>query len=173
MPPVIPLILCAHSSSTRRASFATRLADGDPQALGQAERFRQTVLESLAAAPLVRDMLARLRRQLESDLAAPDGYLAELVDRTLRGEIQKALDDPERRAGFDRWVRATARELLRANHHQIGLTVRENLEKLDEGALVARIESLVGADLQFIRLNGAVVGGLIGVLIALANRFLG
>jgi uncharacterized membrane-anchored protein YjiN (DUF445 family) len=83
--------------------------------------------------------------------------------------IAELLDDPERRATFDRWVRTTAEDLLRRHHHQIGLTVRESLEALETGALVAQIEARVGADLQFIRLNGAVVGGLVGVAIAVAH----
>ncbi len=52
----------------------------------------------------------------------------------------------------------------------IGLTVRENLEALETDALVAQIEARVGNDLQFIRLNGALVGGLIGVLLALIHH---
>jgi uncharacterized membrane-anchored protein YjiN (DUF445 family) len=96
-----------------------------------------------------------------------------LVDRKLRATILELLDDAERRAAFDHWVRTTAQDLLRRHHHQIGLTVRENLERLDTHALVAQIEARVGADLQFIRLNGALVGGLIGVLLALLHRFAG
>ena len=63
-------------------------------------------------------------------------------------------------------MRQTADDLLQRHHHQIGVTVRENLEALETNALVAQIEDRVGADLQFIRLNGAVVGGLIGILLA-------
>ena len=67
----------------------------------------------------------------------------------------------------------TADDLLRRHHGQIGLTVRENLDALDTDTLVAQIEDRVGADLQFIRLNGAIVGGLIGVLLALLHRLVG
>ena len=70
-------------------------------------------------------------------------------------------------------MRATADELLRRHHHQIGLTVRENLEALDTGTLVAMIEARVGNDLQFIRLNGAVVGGLVGLVLATAHWLMG
>ena len=66
---------------------------------------------------------------------------------------------------------STANDLLRRHHHQIGVTVRENLEALETDAPRAPIEDRVGADLQFIRLNGAVVGGLIGVLLALLRLF--
>ena len=96
-----------------------------------------------------------------------------LIDRRLRSGIVDLLDDPERRATFDRWVRATADELLRRHHHQIGLTVRENLEALDTGMLVSMIEARVGNDLQFIRLNGAVVGGLVGLVLAAVHWLLG
>ena len=153
--------------------FADRMADGDTEALGQAERLRTALVESLEAGPLVRDVLARLRSQLEDDLDDPGSALSRLVDRELRHGVLELLDDPDRRATFDRWVRTTAEDLLRRHHHQIGLTVRENLEALETGALVAQIEARVGADLQFIRLNGAVVGGLVGLALAAARLVFG
>ncbi len=153
--------------------FADRLADGDAEALQQVEQLRVAVVESLETQPLVLDMLTRLRARIEHDLAEPDSELSDVVDRRLRAGILEQLDDPGRRAAFDQWVRATANDLLRRHHHQIGLTVRENLDALDTGTLVARIEDRVGNDLQFIRLNGALVGGLIGVLLHAAHRLIG
>src|SRR5439155_5566053 len=108
--------------------------------------------ESLEAGALVRDTLARLQTQIEDELGDPASPLSQLVDRKLRAGIVDLLDDPERRATFDRWVRTTADDLLRRHHHEIGHTVRENLEALETGALVAQIEERVGSDLQFIRL---------------------
>lgn len=154
-------------------NFAQRLANGDPSALEQAEQVRTAIVESLEAAPVIRNLLAQIRTQLDQDLDQPGGYLAELVDRQLRAGIVELLEDPQRRVAFDTWVRTTADDLLRRHHHQIGVTVRENLEALDTAALVSQIEDRVGADLQFIRLNGAIVGGLIGVLIAVAHLLLG
>jgi len=153
--------------------FADRLGAGEPDALAQVESLRAAVLESLEARPLVRDTLARLGAQLEHDLDDPASTLSSLIDRKLRAAILDLLDDAERRATFDRWVRTTADDLLRRHHHQIGWTVRENLEALETDKLVAQIEARVGADLQFIRLNGAVVGGLIGVLLAIAHLLAG
>jgi uncharacterized membrane-anchored protein YjiN (DUF445 family) len=53
------------------------------------------------------------------------------------------------------------------------LTVREHLDALDTATLIAQIEARVGTDLQVIRLNGALVGGLVGLLLALVHRVLG
>jgi uncharacterized membrane-anchored protein YjiN (DUF445 family) len=149
------------------------LAAGEPSAVEVAERVRTALLESLEAGPLVRDVLARLRHELEAQLDDPQSALARLIDRRLQAGAVEALDDPERRAAFDRWVRTTADELLRRHHHQIGLTVRENLEALDTGALVDMIEARVGNDLQYIRLNGAVVGGLVGLVLATVHWLIG
>jgi uncharacterized membrane-anchored protein YjiN (DUF445 family) len=153
--------------------FAERLAAGDPTARAQVQRLRAAVTESLELDPLVNDALGRLRDQLEGELSDPKSSLSAFLHRELHEGILELLADPARRDTFDAWVRATAIDLLRRNHHQIGLTVRENLEALDTGALVKQIEDRVGADLQYIRLNGAVVGGLIGLLIAVGHWLAG
>ncbi len=149
--------------------FSDRLSGGDPEALAQVERVRAAILESLETAPLVRQALAHLRRQVEEELDRRDSRLSHFIDDKLHSAILSYLDDREHRAAFDRWVRETAVDLVRRNHHQIGVTIRENLERLTDDQLVEQIESRVGADLQFIRLNGAVVGGLVGVGLALAH----
>ncbi len=146
--------------------FAERLAAGDADALAQAERLRGALVESLEGGPVVRAMLARVRRQLEEDFADRRSRLSMFIDRQLQRGIVELLDEPERRATFDRWIRTTASDLLRRHHSQIGLTVRESLEALGDEDLVQQIEDRVGADLQFIRLNGAVVGGLVGLVLA-------
>ncbi len=149
--------------------FADRLSQGDPEALRLVERLRTAVVESLESGPVVSRLLERLAGQIEGDLADPGSRLSELIDRKLHAGIVGLLADRERAASFATWVRATARDLIERHHHEIGRTVRENLERLDTGTLVKQIEDRVGADLQFIRLNGAVVGGLIGLLLALLH----
>jgi len=151
--------------------FAARVAEGDEVAVQQVERVREALLESLETAPLVRQGLGRVRQQIEEELDDRASRLSKMIDEKLREAIVSYLEDPEHRASFDRWIRSTAVDLVRRHHHQIGVTIRENLETLTDDQLVEQIESRVGADLQFIRLNGAVVGGLIGVLLALMHVF--
>jgi uncharacterized membrane-anchored protein YjiN (DUF445 family) len=150
--------------------FAERLAAGDPETRLQVDRLRVALTESLELDPVVRDLFARIRDRLDAELADPSSDLSGFVQRQVRDGIRDVLADPSRRETFDAWVRTSAIDLLRRHHDQIGLTVRENLDALDTGALVRQIEGRVGADLQYIRLNGALVGGLIGLALA-AVRF--
>jgi len=153
--------------------FAERLAASDPQASLQVARARTALVESMELRPVIAESLLRLRGQLDQELADPNGQLSTFLDRQMRDGVVRVLSDPARRDTFDAWVRTTAIDLLEKNHHQIGLTVRENLEALETGKLVQQIEDRVGGDLQFVRLNGAVVGGLIGLLLAAVSLALG
>ena len=47
----------------------------------------------------------------------------------------------------------------------IALLVSETVRRWDTGTLTSRLENAVGRDLQFIRINGTIVGGLAGLLI--------
>lgn len=153
--------------------FGARITAGDAGALAQAEAIRRALIESMEADPLVRSALVQLRRQIEDDLVDDANPLSDLVDRRLRTAVVDWLDDPERRARFDQWVRTMSQDLLRRHHHQIGRTVRDYLDNLKDAELVERIEARVGSDLQYIRLNGAVIGGLIGILLAVLHAVLG
>jgi uncharacterized membrane-anchored protein YjiN (DUF445 family) len=153
--------------------FATRLAGGDTTTLGHVEQLRQALLQSLDARPIIAALLMQMRQQLEGEIVSPEGSLSPFMTRQLRSSIVEALQEPQRRAVVDQWVRTTIDDLLRRHHHYIGLTVREHLNALDTTTLIAQIEARVGTDLQFIRLNGAVVGGLVGLLLALLHRVLG
>lgn len=146
--------------------FGTRLAAGDPSTLEQVERLRGALADSIEVRPVLQELLQQARAQLDRDLGDSASYLSQLIDRKLREGVLQIFEDAERRARFDRWIQTTAQDLLNRHRHQIGLTVRENLEALDTATLVAQIEARVGNDLQFIRFNGALVGGLIGIALA-------
>lgn len=55
--------------------------------------------------------------------------------------------------------------ILEANHSKIGTIVRENIEKMDNDTLIELVEDKAGSDLQWIRVNGAVCGFLIGLVL--------
>ncbi|CJD28014.1 Predicted membrane protein [Streptococcus pneumoniae] len=54
---------------------------------------------------------------------------------------------------------------MEKNHSKIGKLVQENLDKLDDKTLIEMIENNVGKDLQWIRVNGAVCGFMIGLVL--------
>jgi uncharacterized membrane-anchored protein YjiN (DUF445 family) len=87
-----------------------------------------------------------------------DHYLMPLLDRFLE-MIQ------EDQNNIDLWMRKQIAEFVENNHSKIGNLVQENLDKLDTETLVDMMENNVGKDLQWIRVNGAVCGFIIGIFL--------
>ncbi len=64
-------------------------------------------------------------------------------------------------------------KLIDDDHEKIGKMVKENLNKYTDTMLIELIESKVGNDLQLIRINGSLVGGVVGIIIFIIKYSLG
>jgi uncharacterized membrane-anchored protein YjiN (DUF445 family) len=71
----------------------------------------------------------------------------------------------EKNNEIDHWIRKQIAVLVEKNHAQIGNLVQENLDKLDNETLISMMENNIGKDLQWIRVNGAVCGFIIGIIL--------
>jgi len=155
------------------AAFARRLAQGDPEACATLEGFQRRLTEQAELGPVLARILTRLQDTLREQLANPDGDVPHLLDRLLQNVLAELKREPETQLHIDTWVREQVLALVKGNHHIIGEMVASALAKLSDQELVAQIEEKVGSDLQYIRLNGAVVGSLVGMLLALVKMALG
>jgi uncharacterized membrane-anchored protein YjiN (DUF445 family) len=145
--------------------FADDLAAGKTEAVEMVEKLRRALMEGADAREIIGGMLSRLRGTLESELDTPGSELDQLMMRILRERLEAFRDDPVQQGHVDAWVRDTAISLVDKRHKKIGEMVQSSLDKLSDLDLVAQIEDKVGDDLQYIRLNGAIVGGLVGAII--------
>ncbi|MDD3364361.1 MAG: DUF445 family protein [Syntrophomonas sp.] len=72
--------------------------------------------------------------------------------------------DEARKSSMESWIKTELVGLLERYHVVIGQIVREKLQNLNDIGLVKSMEDKVGDDLQWIRINGTVIGALVGVL---------
>ena len=97
----------------------------------------------------------------------------ENIVRHMIGEIGQALkEDPALQRQINRFARRTAVGIATRYGGQIVQLVSETVKRWDARTVTGRIENAVGRDLQFIRLNGTLVGGLVGLLLHLLNALL-
>lgn len=80
-------------------------------------------------------------------------------------------NNTEKVAAFDTWMKSQLSSFVDKNHSKIGKLVRENLDRLDDKTLINMVETNVGKDLQWIRVNGAVCGFLIGLILVGIRAF--
>ncbi len=114
-----------------------------------------------------------VRRILEErEGLSVDGLIARL-EQELAVLLGNFRQNPEQQAQLDLLIKRALAGWLDSGHAVIGSLVRNNLDKFTNDLLVELIEDRVGNDLQMIRINGTVVGGLVGMLIYLATFWLG
>ena len=73
--------------------------------------------------------------------------------------------DPNLQRLVNRFVRRTAVGIASRYGDQIVRLVSETVKRWDASTVTTRIEGAVGRDLQFIRINGTIVGGTVGVVL--------
>ncbi|NJD04544.1 MAG: DUF445 domain-containing protein [Ruminiclostridium sp.] len=94
----------------------------------------------------------------------------------IEGLVEKLASDfkqnPSDQAVLDAYIKNALIQLIEENHEVIGRMVRSKLDKFSTGMLVEMIEEKAGNDLQIIRINGSVVGGLTGLVIFLLTYWI-
>jgi uncharacterized membrane-anchored protein YjiN (DUF445 family) len=147
--------------------FADKLAGGDQDALAMVESARIALIEAAGSGEILQRALRRLGATMEEGFNNVDSD----PNRLLRQELHRQLDlfrvNIAAQEQLDGWVKNFALELVEQRHDMIGEMVRSSLEKLSDLDLVRQIETKVGQDLQYIRLNGAIVGGFAGAVLAI------
>ncbi|MFT4196773.1 MAG: DUF445 family protein [Pseudoxanthomonas sp.] len=152
--------------------YIARLRD-DPALHAQVAALKQQAIEHPALQDYVGDLWERVRAALGRDLASPDSRLALHLEHALvafAGSLQR--DEGVRNALNEHLLEAAASLTGRLRG---GVTehIAQTVKGWDERTLVQTLELSVGPDLQYIRYNGTVVGGLIGLLLHAATAWMG
>ena len=146
------------------ADLERRLAS-DAALVARVEAAKAEFLESPAVTALLQDAAAALTRTLRAELADERSELLTwLTERLDRARIALVADG-ELRGELDAWAKARVSELVERHHGNIARFIENGVRALGPEGAVRLIEEHAGDDLQFIRVNGTVVGGLAGGLI--------
>ncbi len=166
-------------SSPLWRSFDTRMRQfiADLKASPEMAEKIRTMQDSLAASGVVDDFARKtwgeIKHYLLDDCAMPDSVIRSKIVGAIQTVARQLGEKPELRAEINVFFGAqVVAAVLAARPHARELVVATitawNMDEMSE-----KLEATVGRDLQFIRLNGTLVGGAIGVLIHLVFVVLG
>jgi uncharacterized membrane-anchored protein YjiN (DUF445 family) len=134
----------------------------DPALAERAEAVKRALLQDSVAGRLVVDLATAAHRALADDVGRERSETVAWVAARLDGLRQALVTDAALRAELDRWAKARALDLLERHHGQIGRFIEKGVHALGPDGAVRLIEDHAGDDLQYIRVNGTIVGGLAG-----------
>jgi uncharacterized membrane-anchored protein YjiN (DUF445 family) len=129
------------------------------------EAAKRDLLATPIATRVIEDAAAALHRMLLADLERPRSEVRVWIVERLERARQALAADEDLREQLDRWTKARVLEMVERHHQRIAAFIENGVLALGPEGAVRLIEEHAGDDLQYIRVNGTVVGGLAGGLL--------
>ena len=148
----------------RIRSFAERLRE-DPVMLAKGEEVKHDLLAHRDVQAWLQSLWGELKQALLDAAADPQSELRRRLTVGLARAGERIVVDQELQAKLDGWVERVAGYVVENYRGEAAALISTTVERWDSADTSRRIELQVGRDLQFIRINGTVVGGLAGLAI--------
>jgi len=144
------------------AGFVGRLRES-PELAMRAETFKLDLLKRPEVVALAEGAWDSLRAFLERDAVAPESQIRRQLETMLVDVGGQLARDPAIRAEINRGMVLVLGEFVQSQKSGVGRFIADQVKGWDIDLLIGRIELTVGRDLQYIRFNGALIGGLAGL----------
>lgn len=133
------------------------------------EKFKNEVLESEMADSFIKGILSDIKAFLVAYSSQPGEVLTGKLDGFMDKLLDGLLAESSIKEKINHFIRKTLVSVISTYKEEISKLIKHTVEEWEEEDMVNRLEMHVGADLQFIRINGTVVGGLAGLAIHLLS----
>ena len=144
----------------------------DPEFRAKGAQVRDQILASPEVAAYLQGIWRQLTEWLRSDLAAADSSVKTQLAAAVTDIGARLGNDAAMRQWIDETIERMATVLVERNRDKVGRFIADQVGAWDDRHMVEQVELNIGKDLQFIRINGTLVGGMVGLLLFVLNRLL-
>lgn len=144
--------------------LADRL-ESDPALNAEISDRMYDLLDTPEASAFIDDQWRAVARAVADAAERPESDLRESIGIALTGFGQRLTNDRALADRVDGWIVSIAAPLARAARREVGALIEVTVDRWDTEDASSRLELWMGRDLQFVRVNGTLVGGLAGILI--------
>jgi uncharacterized membrane-anchored protein YjiN (DUF445 family) len=137
----------------------------DPETIERVERIKFQVVEHPDVQRFIGQAWSTVKKLVLDAAEDPSSALRTRVRDGLLALGKRLSDDAELRGKIDGWLLAAAGYVVRHYRHEITTLITDTVARWDAEETSRKVELQVGRDLQFIRINGTVVGALAGLVI--------
>lgn len=143
----------------------------DEKLIAELNQWKTQLINQWQPENKIADLLKELQQKAVDFVDKPrffDDYILPFATDALN----QFKNDPDKMDKVENWLQTQAFTMVEKNHSKLGKLVKENLDKLDEKTLIEMMENNIGKDLQWIRVNGAICGCLIGLVLVTFRTFI-
>lgn len=146
------------------SGFVQRLKD-DPAVHERGERLKAEVLDNPALGAYVNQLWTQLLGWLQADMDQPDSSIRRRITQAAQTLGERLAGDEAVRGWINGELQAAAPQLIERYREDIRRYIVARVRAWDAKEMTGELERHIGRDLQFIRINGTLVGGLVGLVI--------
>lgn len=157
-----------HSMRENFNRWVIRWADelqNSPEYRNWGEQLKEGLLENDGLQDYIFGLWSDLVTGIETDLEDPDSQLRTQLADLLSGLTEELENDEEMQSWVNAWLVELVVSIVDENRHSIASLISDTVRSWDAEDTSNRIEQAIGRDLQFIRINGTLVGGMVGLVI--------
>lgn len=143
----------------------------DPKWNEEFQNIKNDLLKNEKLEEYSNDIWVSIKKTLIKELQEEQSALKNYLSKNLDEFSQNLKTDENLQNKIDHWVRVTAYKYILKNTHQFGNLISSTVGNWKGKELSEKLELEVGKDLQFIRVNGTLVGGLVGLIIYTIAHF--
>jgi uncharacterized membrane-anchored protein YjiN (DUF445 family) len=136
-----------------------------PETRVKVEEMKEQLLANRSVALWIDTLWQKGREAIIRAARNPDAAMAGRLGEVLKSMGSSLEQDPRIRSAINQFVRRAAAGMAQSYGSSIVKLVSETIRGWDARTVTARLEAAVGRDLQYIRINGTLVGGLVGLAI--------
>lgn len=165
----------AHPARQRITDMLRRFADdlqNSPELRAQVERVVADILSHPSVATYFQDLWRSLKASVRESAEAPTSEARTALTDAITRFGAAMLEDESVIDTLNRRLRALLTEISGRHGRDVGALISETIRSWDTKTVVEKLEQNVGPDLQYIRINGTIIGGLIGLAIHQATVWL-
>jgi len=136
-----------------------------PQAKEKGEALKRELVNHFDRQDYYRILWGEIKERILQDLAREDSFIRGEMRNGLVVLGTELLRDPAMRDKLNRWIVQSLGRITRQQRDQVSSLISDTVKSWDTRELTRKIELQVGKDLQYIRINGTLVGGTIGLML--------
>jgi uncharacterized membrane-anchored protein YjiN (DUF445 family) len=144
--------------------------NNSPTVAARIEALKEELLLSETARRFSSGLWGRAKTALVKYAESPDGLAPGTIERAINSFGEAVLADPELLRKMDDFVLDVAMFLVDRYQSEVADLIAHTVASWDPDVTSRRVELAIGRDLQFIRINGTIVGGLVGMLIYFVSK---
>ena len=133
--------------------------------IAKGEEIKEQLLNSEEAGEYISNVWLSLKLKIKNDLAGEDSVIKTQLENIISGLSKSLADDEIVSKKINKWLSDFIIDFISGRADWISSLISDTVKRWDAKEMSQKLETEIGSDLQYIRINGTIIGGIAGLVI--------